>query len=152
MTSVAWRRTRWAEAERLRRPEVDHEIELARLLHQEVRGLGAFEDTADTQPLPATGGEALPGPGVAPPETHAAVTVRRVIDGDTIEVEFEDGAVARVRLIGVDTPETVDPRRPVQCFGAEASARTRELLDGQRVWLERDVSQTDRFGRLLRYV
>jgi micrococcal nuclease len=83
---------------------------------------------------------------------HAAATVRRLVDGDTIDVVFENSAIATVRLIGVNTSETVDPRRPVECFGAEASARLHELLDGQAVWLERDVSQVDRFGRLLRYV
>ncbi|MER3405249.1 MAG: nuclease, partial [Chloroflexota bacterium] len=60
----------------------------------------------------------------------------------------------RLRLIGIDTPEVVDPRRPVQCFGREASSRAHKLLDGQTVWLEPDASQGERdvFGRLLRYV
>jgi micrococcal nuclease len=75
-----------------------------------------------------------------------------VIDGDTIEVEFEDGTPATVRYIGIDTPETVAPGRPVDCFGREASDRNKELVEGKLVYLERDVSQTDRFGRLLRYV
>lgn len=57
-----------------------------------------------------------------------------------------------MRYIGIDTPETVDPRRPVGCFGAEASARNRELVEGKTVGLEKDVSETDGFGRLLRYV
>src|SRR5205807_790771 len=94
---------------------------------------------APPAPAPAI---APPPAAPAPPETHAAATVRRVVDGDTIEVVFENGAIATVRLIGVNTPETVDPRRPVECFGAEASARMHEVLDGQVVWLERDVSQT----------
>jgi micrococcal nuclease len=110
--------------------------------------LAAPRPAAPTAPAPAV----VPPSAPVPPEAHAAATVRRVVDGDTIEVIFENGAVATVRLIGVNTPETVDPRRPVECFGAEASARLHELLDGQAVWLERDVSQTDRFGRLLRYV
>jgi micrococcal nuclease len=104
---------------------------------------------APTAPAPSL---ASPPAAPEPPETDAAATVRRVVDGDTIEVVFENGAFATVRLIGVNTPETVDPRRPVECFGAEASTRMHELLDGRAVWLERDVSQTDRFGRLLRYV
>jgi micrococcal nuclease len=79
--------------------------------------------------------------------------VVRVVDGDTLIVAL-DGAEARLRLIGMDTPETVHPTKPVQCFGAEATAKTREILNGvgNRVWLEKDVSETDRYGRLLRYV
>jgi micrococcal nuclease len=73
------------------------------------------------------------------------------VDGDTIEVLL-GGEELRVRYIGIDTPETVDPRRPVGCFGKEASARNRELVEGKAVALEKDVSETDRFGRLLRYV
>jgi micrococcal nuclease len=93
-----------------------------------------------------------------PPSTPAAVTggltpatVVRVIDGDTIEVEIA-GQKQAVRYIGIDTPETVDPRRPVECLGREASERNRELVLGKTVGLEKDVSETDAFGRLLRYV
>lgn len=75
-----------------------------------------------------------------------------VIDGDTIAVLFDDGTVERVRYIGVDTPETVHPRRGVDCYGPEASARNKELVSGVRVFLEKDVSERDRYGRLLRYV
>ncbi len=74
--------------------------------------------------------------------------VVKVVDGDTIEIE----GGARVRYIGVDTPETVKPATPVQCFGKEASAKNKELLEGKIVELEKDVSETDRYGRLLRYV
>ncbi len=74
--------------------------------------------------------------------------VARVIDGDTIELENGQ----RVRYIGIDTPETVDPRKPVQCFGREASSKNKELVEGETVRLEKDVSQTDKYGRLLRYV
>ncbi len=90
--------------------------------------------------------------------------VVRVIDGDTIVVEV-DGIQEKIRLIGVNTPETVDPRKPVQCFGKEASAFVKNLLtptwefDSQvgtnsYVRLESDPSQGDRdkYGRLLRYV
>lgn len=79
-------------------------------------------------------------------------TVVRVIDGDTIEVDLTAGGIATVRLIGVDTPETVAPGQPVGCYGREASAFTKQLLEGQPVYLEKDVSETDRYGRLLRYV
>lgn len=74
--------------------------------------------------------------------------VTKVIDGDTIELA--NGS--KVRLIGVDTPETVDPRRPVGCFGKEASNETKKLLSGKEVILQKDISDTDKYGRLLRYV
>jgi micrococcal nuclease len=77
--------------------------------------------------------------------------VLRVVDGDTIHVLL-DGRDVTVRYIGIDTPETVAPGRPVEAFGREASARNKELVDGKVVTLEKDVSETDRFGRLLRYV
>ncbi|MFZ2303464.1 MAG: thermonuclease family protein [Minisyncoccia bacterium] len=79
--------------------------------------------------------------------------VIRVIDGDTIIV-LVNGAQEKIRLIGVDTPETVDPRGSVQCFGEEASEFTRSILVNQVVRLESDASQDDRdkYGRLLRYV
>jgi len=75
-----------------------------------------------------------------------------VTDGDTFKVEI-DGVLESIRLIGIDTPETVDPRKPVQCFGKEASVKAHELLDGKRVRLESDTTQGDRdtYGRLLRY-
>ena len=76
------------------------------------------------------------------------VKVTRVIDGDTIEIE----GGSRVRYIGIDTPETVDPRKPVQCFGQEASNKNKELVEGKTVGLEKDVSETDKYDRLLRYV
>jgi micrococcal nuclease len=81
-----------------------------------------------------------------------AATVARVIDGDTILVVV-GGHEERVRLIGIDTPETKDPRRPVQCFGSEAAARTAALLPaGTPVRLVRDVELRDRYDRLLAYV
>lgn len=76
------------------------------------------------------------------------VSVARVVDGDTIELETGQS----VRYIGIDTPETVDPRRPVGCFGKEASDENKRLVGGKAVLLVKDVSDTDRFGRLLRYV
>lgn len=74
--------------------------------------------------------------------------VERVIDGDTIEIS---GGV-RLRYIGIDTPESVDPRQPVQCFSKEATEANKRLVLGKSVRLEKDVSETDRFGRILRYV
>jgi len=97
----------------------------------------------------ATRAAATPEPTVLPGLTPATVT--RVVDGDTIRVDI-DGTEFRVRYIGIDTPETVDPRRPVGCFGKEASERNRQLVDGKIIGLEKDVSETDSFGRLLRYI
>jgi micrococcal nuclease len=88
-------------------------------------------------------------PYVRPGLTPARVT--RVVDGDTIHVEIE-GKDYRLRYIGMDTPETVDPKRPVGCLGKEASDRNRQFVEGRMVGLEKDVSETDSFGRLLRYV
>jgi micrococcal nuclease len=83
--------------------------------------------------------------------TYAA-TVVRTIDGDTVDVRFGNGRVERIRILGADTPETKDPRKPVQCYGPEASAYTRRRLLGQRVTLETDVEQRDKYGRLLAYI
>lgn len=79
--------------------------------------------------------------------------VKKVVDGDTVEVDYY-GQLVKIRLIGIDTPEVVDPRKPVQCFGKEASARAHNLLDGQRVSLELDplVGETDKYGRKLAYI
>lgn len=80
-------------------------------------------------------------------------TVIKVIDGDTVAVSM-NGVSEIVRLIGVDTPETVDPRTTVQCFGKEASEMTMQLLSGKRVSLEFDATQgvRDKYNRLLAYV
>lgn len=78
-------------------------------------------------------------------------TVERVVDGDTIEVKI-DGEKFKVRLIGVDTPETKHPRKPIEPYGKEASEYTKKKLNSKKVYLEKDVSDTDRYGRLLRYV
>ncbi|MCE9541807.1 thermonuclease family protein [Candidatus Kaiserbacteria bacterium] len=79
--------------------------------------------------------------------------VVKVVDGDTITV-LKNGKNMTVRLIGVDTPETVDPRKPVQCFGKEASDETKKILGGQYARLELDPSQGefDKYGRTLAYV
>ena len=77
--------------------------------------------------------------------------VTRVVDGDTAEITV-DGAKRRVRFLGVDTPETVHPNKPVQFFGPEASAFTKESLTGKRVWLEYDKNPQDRYSRHLAYI
>lgn len=80
-------------------------------------------------------------------------TVSRVIDGDTIDVTLGH-TTERVRLLGLDTPETVHPEKPVQCYGPEASAETKRILDGKKVYLIPDPmsSDKDKYGRSLRYV
>jgi len=80
-----------------------------------------------------------------------AFKVLRTIDGDTIEVE-QDGKPVKVRLIGVDTPETVHPSKPVEAFGKEASRFTSNLLKGESVFLEFDKDKTDKYGRMLAFV
>ena len=90
----------------------------------------------------------------APATTAGQVvaTVERVVDGDTVVVDIE-GSEERLRLIGIDTPESVKPDTPVECFGQEASDFTKGLLpEGTQVSLERDVEARDDYGRLLVYV
>ena len=90
----------------------------------------------------------------APASTVVAAnaTVERVVDGDTVVVDV-DGRHETVRLIGIDTPETVNPNAPVECFGPEASAATKGLLpEGTPVLLERDVEARDDYDRLLVYL
>src|SRR3954463_11242786 len=79
-------------------------------------------------------------------------TVVHAIDGDTVDVRLSNGRVERVRILGADTPETKDPRKPVQCYGPEASAYTHGRLEGRRVALETDAVTRDKYGRLLAYV
>lgn len=76
------------------------------------------------------------------------VKVKKIIDGDTIQIEGGE----KVRYIGIDTPETVDPRKSVGCFGKEASNKNKELVEGKIVKLVKDVSENDKYKRLLRYV
>jgi micrococcal nuclease len=95
--------------------------------------------------------EPTAGFGIAPIGATERAVVIRVVDGDTIVVDRGFGD-ERVRYIGVDTPETVDPRQPVQWMGAEASQANKRLVEGREVVLELDISETDRFDRLLRYV
>jgi micrococcal nuclease len=91
------------------------------------------------------------GPGGHSAEPGLA-TVVHPVDGDTVVVQV-DGREASVRLIGIDTPESVAQDRPVECFGPEAKARLAELLpEGTVVRLERDVEARDRYDRLLAYV
>jgi micrococcal nuclease len=85
---------------------------------------------------------------LTPPAPKGYVMVAKAIDGDTLELA--DGRM--VRYLGIDTPETVDPRKPVQCFGHEASDYNRSLVQGKAVRLVKDIEDTDKYGRLLRYI
>lgn len=79
--------------------------------------------------------------------------VAKVIDGDTVSVDI-NGKQEVIRVIGLDSPETVDPRKPVQCFGKEASDKAKQILVGKKVSLEPDPPQgdKDKYNRLLRYL
>lgn len=114
--------------------------------------------STEPNPGPATGDDPNSDEGQQSPDAGALSTnplyeVNRVIDGDTIEVII-DGQTENLRLIGLDTPETVDPRQSVECFGLEAKNRAQEILGGQAVYLEVDPTQNnrDRYGRLLRHI
>lgn len=87
------------------------------------------------------------------PATTDLYEVIRVVDGDTIDVSIGE-TIQRLRLIGMNTPETVDPRKPVECFGVEASNKAKSVLSGKKVKLESDITQgeLDKYDRLLRYV
>lgn len=89
----------------------------------------------------------------APGTLHGPYPVVRAVDGDTIRVN-RNGEEIVIRFIGLDTPETVAPDRPVECFGPEASARTKELVEGGQVWLEYDEVSglTDKYDRTLAFV
>lgn len=87
--------------------------------------------------------------GDGPPPTRG--TVARVVDGDTVIVRAGSRTLD-VRLLGIDTPETVDPHRPVGCYGPEASAYTKHLLTGRAVRLVYDRQLHDVYGRWLAYV
>ena len=80
------------------------------------------------------------------------VKIVKVVDGDTVDIDL-DGHTERVRLIGVNTPETKHPTKPIECFGPEASAYLTQLLPkGTAVRIERDVEARDRYGRMLLYL
>lgn len=99
--------------------------------------------------------EDSPAPSDQPssaPATEREATVLRVVDGDTILVRGANGRSERVRYIGVDTPESVKPDSPVECFGKEASDRNKQLVEGRKVRLVPDREAEDRFGRSLAFV
>lgn len=81
-------------------------------------------------------------------ENESQLYVSRVIDGDTIELSNGE----KIRYIGINTPETKHPTKGVECFGKKASEYNKNLVEGKEVLFQKDVSDTDRYGRLLRYV
>ncbi len=98
----------------------------------------------------SAGGEVVSGeiPASLAGKNVEAVLVTRVVDGDTVELESGE----KVRYIGINTPETVAPGKGVECYGKNASEKNVELVEGKVVYLEMDVSDEDRYDRLLRYV
>lgn len=108
---------------------------------------------SSTEPEPTTTATSTSAAATSTVQTNAFVV--RAVDGDTIDVKLDGDANAyKVRLLGVNTPESVDPRRGVECFGKEASHFTASLVDGKRVRLEADplADEVDKYGRLLRNV
>lgn len=102
-----------------------------------------LDNTSGIQP------EVKPEPKEEQNQARDLFQVTEVVDGDTIKVSL----LGTLRLIGIDTPETRDPRKPVQCFGIEASNKAKELLSGKKVYLEYDPAQKqDKYGRTLAYV
>jgi micrococcal nuclease len=128
---------------------------------------GAATTAAPTERIPtatsgatATNGAAATSVATSAPDPEAnfgptsqtvEARVVRVVDGDTIVVEF-GGTSYKLRYIGMNTPETKDPNSPVQWMGPEATVANAALVEGKTVFLEKDVSEVDRYGRLLRYV
>lgn len=106
--------------------------------------LGYLELPGDGE-LDPSGGPA-PGPG-----STLVAEITRVVDGDTAVVRI-DGREERLRYIGIDTPESVHPGQPVECFGPEAARRNAELVESRKVRLEIGTEPRDRYGRLLAYV
>ena len=140
-------------------PEVT-EPELVELKPEEVKPEETQDEITSVEPDLPVPVPILDNNSVIEPEAKSEPTidqnqardlfqVTEVVDGDTIKVSL----IGTLRLIGIDTPETRDPRKPVQCFGREASNKAKELLSGERVYLEYDpANKTDKYGRTLAYV
>lgn len=86
-------------------------------------------------------------------DSNVSYQVLKVLDGDTFQIKINKETVT-VRMLGIDTPETVDPRKGIQCYGKQASDKTKELILGKYVLLSTDPSQdnADKYGRILAYV
>jgi micrococcal nuclease len=110
-----------------------------------VPSTAAQKDSLEPQTIPAAG----------IPADAEQVKVKKVVDGDTIDVILSSGKSSTIRLIGINSPESVDPRKPVECFGKEASQYAKNLMKkGDTVYLKADPTQDDKdkYDRLLRYV
>lgn len=117
-------------------------------------GIEETPQSVDTEEIPQPTNESNSNDGIkAPSNLSTYFKVIKVVDGDTIDV-YDNGSTIRVRLIGVNTPETVHPEKAVECFGKEASTYTTKKLLGKNVQLETDSSQDkyDTYSRLLAYV
>ena len=112
-----------------------------------VRSPSSSRRSASPWPLPWAWRRTNPAPWIP------VALVERVVDGDTVVVRLE-GQSVKVRLIGVDTPESVDPRKPVERFGHESADFLRRLVEGRRVRLAYEPAGTrvDKYGRLLAYL
>ncbi len=117
-----------------------------------VASIELVDETA-TNPSPTSTTPATPSGSVTESGSTSTYLVLKVVDGDTFDLQI-DGKTERIRMIGIDTPETVDPRKVVQCFGKEASDKMKQLIQGKKLSVEMDASQGERdtYGRLLAYV
>ena len=111
--------------------------------HGSKSSLNRTEQDMETPPSPSYPVNVFSG--------NTAFPIQRIIDGDTVEIQY-NGNPTQVRLIGVDTPETVHPEKPIEAFGQEAFAFTRNLLLCESVYLRFDPERTDKYGRLLAYL
>jgi micrococcal nuclease len=116
-------------------------------------GLLACSSSGAPSSPPTVRSTPVVSPHLAPVGPTETARVIRIVDGDTIVVDRGRGAgPERLRYIGIDAPESVAPDRPIEWMGPEAAAANARLVEDRDVLLERDVSEVDRFGRLLRYV
>ncbi|MGC4192659.1 MAG: thermonuclease family protein [Thermomicrobiales bacterium] len=134
---------------------------LALLVPLIVMTLGSVEvDAARRTPTPTAadaGGDTFTVDGAEPhdlPADAEQMVVHKVVDGDTVQLTYPDDDWYYItRIIGINAPESVKPNSPVECYGPEASERLKELLPaGSVVWVSRDVSDEDQYGRRLRHV
>lgn len=112
------------------------------------------KESPQKQVLPAQTTQILPEPSSGINNREQAILLR-VVDGDTIKVSL-NGKNETIRIIGINAPESVDPRKPVECMGKEASNQAKQFFEktDKKLWLEKDPSQSnrDKYDRLLRYV
>lgn len=119
----------------------------------EILGQVLATSSTETEPPPeqTVAAEEMRTAATSTVETNASV--EKVTDGDTFEAKLDgEDKIHKIRLLGINTPETVDPRRPVECFGKQASDKMKELVQAKRIRLEADpqADERDKYGRLLR--